>query len=118
MIHIFFIAWSLAHSDPDALKREARAVSNPTGCTQLSQCKVLALGSKPCGGPSEFLVYCSTSTDERLLEAKVRLATDAEKAKNAANQMMGICTALSVPRVKFQNGQCLADEAKAADVPM
>jgi hypothetical protein len=118
MVHIFFLALSLAQPDVTSLKKEARALSKPAGCTQLSQCKVLPLGSKPCGGPSEYLVFCAPSTDEKALEAKAKLANEAEKAKNAANQTMGICTALAPPKLKLENGQCSAVEAKSADLPM
>ena len=118
MAHLFFFVLFLAQPDVDALKREAHALARATGCTQAAQCKAMPLGSKPCGGPTEFLVYCATSTDEKALEAKAKLASDAEKANNAASQMMGICTALSPPKVKLENGQCVAVETKSADQPM
>ena len=118
MVHLFFLALSLAQPDVEALKQQARALSKSTGCTQLAQCKVLPLGSKSCGGPSEFLVYCAASTDEQALLVKAKAATDAEKAKNAASQTMGICTALSPPKVKLEKGQCAAVEGKPLDVPM
>jgi hypothetical protein len=118
MVHVFFLALSLAQPDLAALKKEARALSKPAGCTQVAQCKVMPMGSKPCGGPTEFLVYCAASTDEKALELKAKQASDAERAKNAADQMMGICTALTPPKVKLENGQCAAVEPKSADVPM
>ena len=118
MIHFVFLALWMSQPDVAALKNEARALSKPAGCTQVAQCKVMPLGSKPCGGPTEFLVYCASSTDEKALEAKAKQASDAEKAKNAKDQMMGICTALSPPKVKLESGQCSAVALKSADVPM
>ena len=118
MVHIFFLALSLSKPDVAALKNEARALAKPAGCTQVTQCTVMPLGSKPCGGPAEFLVYCAGSTDEKALQSKAQQATDAEKAANAANQMMGICTALSAPVVKLEKGSCAAVEPKKADLPM
>ena len=118
MIHLFFLALSLTQPDVTALKKEARALANPNKCAELAQCKVMPLGSKSCGGPTEFVVYCAGSTDEKALEAKAKQASDAEKAKNAANQMMGICTALTPPKLKLEKGQCSAVELKSADVPM
>lgn len=118
MIHLFFLALSVAQPDLAALKAEARALSKSSGCTQLSQCKALPLGSRPCGGPSEFLVYCAPSTDEKALEAKAKQVSEAEKAQNATSGTMGICTALTPPKLKLEKGQCSAVPAKSFDVPM
>ncbi|MBS1153804.1 MAG: hypothetical protein H6Q89_5502 [Myxococcaceae bacterium] len=118
MVHLFFMALALSQPNVDALKREARALCKPAGCTEVAQCKVLPLGSKPCGGPTEFLVCCAKSTDLPALEAKAKQASEAEQAKNAAGQVMGICTALAPPKVKLENGQCAAVEPKSADFPM
>ena len=117
MIHVFFF---LVFAQPDlaALKRETRGLSKPSGCARVADCKVLPMGSKPCGGPTEFLVYCATSTDEKALEAKAKRVTDTEKAVNAAQQSMSICTALTPPKVKLQNGVCTAASTSATDVPM
>src|SRR3954464_13804418 len=86
------------------LKSEARALVKTTGCTQVSQCQVLEVGSRPCGGPSEYLVYCSKSTDVAKLKKKAKAATDAEKATNATEGLMGTCEALSPPKVKLEKG--------------
>ncbi len=118
MIHLVFLSLALGQPDPVALKKEARALAIATGCTQLAQCKALALGSKSCGGPSEFLVFCAGSTDEKSLVAKAKEATEAEKAKNVAGSTMGICTALTPPKLKLENGQCGAVEPKSTDLPM
>ncbi|MAZ66235.1 MAG: hypothetical protein CMF25_03925 [Kangiellaceae bacterium] len=37
------------------------------GCDSDSQCKTLAFGAKPCGGPWEYLVYSERDVDEALL---------------------------------------------------
>lgn len=118
MVHLFFLALALGQPDVASLKQEARALAKATGCAQVAQCKVLSLGSKPCGGPTEFLVYCASSTDEKALEAKAMQASEAEKAKNAKDQLMGICTALVPPKVKLENGACAAVQPKSADLPM
>lgn len=118
MVHLFFLALSLAKPDVDALKSEARALAKPAPCTAVTECKVLPLGSKPCGGPTEFLVYCAGASDEKALTAKAQAASDAEKARNAANETMGICTALMPPKVKLEKGRCEAVVPKAADLPM
>ncbi len=118
MTHLFFLALSLATPDLAALKKDVRAVAKPAGCTQAAQCKAMPMGAKPCGGPTEFVIYCSVGTDEKVLTEKVQAATDAEKAKNAATGAMGTCLALAQPKVTLVSGVCTAVEQKAADVPM
>ncbi len=105
------------HAEPDQ-KSAARAVVKTTGCKQVSQCQVMPMGSRPCGGPAEFLVYCAKTTDLKKLKAKVKAATDAEKALNATDGLMGTCNVLSAPAVKLQKGACVAEEPKSGEVPM
>ncbi len=118
MTHLFFLALSLASPDLAALKKDVRAVAKPAGCTQAAQCKVLPMGARPCGGPTEFVIYCATATDEKLLTEKANAVTEAEKAMNAASGAMGTCVALAAPKVTWVSGVCAAAQQKPADVPM
>ena len=101
-----------------ALKASARALIKTTGCTKASQCKQQPMGNRPCGGPSEFLVYCAATTDEKKLKQKAQLVTDAEKSFNSKSQLMGTCDVLAAPKLKLESSECLPDRAKSADLPM
>jgi hypothetical protein len=101
-----------------ALKTAARALVKCEGCQQTAQCKVLPMGSRPCGGPSEFLVYCARSTAEKKLKQAARAATDAEKALNAKSETMSTCSVLSPPVVQLSGGACKAAAPKTSDLPM
>ena len=105
----------LLHADPDPRSR-AREVVKINGCTRPSQCHAMPMGSRPCGGPSEFLVYCALSTDVKKLKSRVKTATDAEKALNATTQLMSICSVLPEPKVELVRGVCIA--VANADLPM
>lgn len=107
----------LLAAEPDP-KSRAREVVKATGCTRPSQCHAIEMGSRPCGGPSEFLVYCSLSTDVKKLKTRVKAATDAEKALNATQDLMSICSVLAAPKVKLEKGVCVAEEAKPTDLPL
>jgi hypothetical protein len=88
------------------LKADARSAAKTTGCTQVSQCQVMEVGSRPCGGPSDFIVYCSKTTDVAKLKKKVKAATEAEKATNATDGLMGTCSVLAKPKAKLEKGAC------------
>ena len=104
-------------AEPDA-KSAARALVKATGCKQVTHCQVMPMGSRPCGGPSEFLVYCSKTTDLKKLKAKVKTVTDGEKATNATEGLMGTCQVLTPPKVKLENGACVVDAPTTGEIPI
>lgn len=116
MTHVIFF---LLLSPPDvaALKAEARALAEPR-CGDAAQCKAVPLGSKPCGGPTEFIVTCGTAKNAAALEAKAKQASAAEQRLNEKEQRMGTCTALAPPTLKLEGGRCTAAPVKPTDVPM
>ena len=50
-------------------------------CNDSTECKYIALGSKPCGGPWSYLVF-STSINVELLKEKVAIYNQNEAAFN------------------------------------
>ena len=52
------------------LKTEIENLANTSFCGDAFECKFIAFGSKPCGGPWGYLVY-STSIDTEELENRV-----------------------------------------------
>jgi len=52
------------------LEREARALAHAEGCTA-GACRTAPVGSRPCGGPRTYLVYCAATTDSAALFAKL-----------------------------------------------
>src|SRR5688500_15496176 len=73
----------------EKLEADARALAKAAGCERSGQCRTAPLGSRPCGGPRDYLVYCSLTTDSVALFKKLAELETAEKAYNAKNQMMG-----------------------------
>ena len=60
-----------AWDDPDQIKAdferltaEAQALVKTGPCSQVSDCRSAAVGTKACGGPREYWVYCKTATPE------------------------------------------------------
>ncbi|MCF8274553.1 MAG: hypothetical protein K9I95_12045 [Flavobacteriaceae bacterium] len=76
-------------------------------CNENTECKFIAFGSKPCGGPWSYLIY-STSIDTNELESLVE-----EFNQNQANfnQKWGIVSdcsfALPPTNVNCENNSCI-----------
>jgi hypothetical protein len=89
------------------LEREARGLAHAAGCAA-GACRTAPVGSRPCGGPREYLVYCATTTDSAALFAKLAELARAEEAFNSANGMASTCEYRMPPNVAMQGGRCVA----------
>ncbi len=128
MTHVLFVALFLSNQPvPDskaeeaalrALKDQARAATKSSGCLKASDCKVLPMGSRACGGPSEFLVYCATTSDAAKLKQHAKAVTDAETAYNGRHGVASICAVLTPPPVSLKAGVCELEAPRPTDVPM
>ena len=92
------------------LEREARALAHAERCGA-GQCRTAPVGSRPCGGPRTYLVYCAATTDSAALFAKLAELARAEEAFNRANGMASTCEFREPPGVAVQGGRCVATEA-------
>jgi hypothetical protein len=75
-------------------------------CENIVHCRVLALGSRPCGGPAEYVAYSSITGNRELLEAKAYEYGFLQEEVNRAHGAAGACDALAQPRVACVNGRC------------
>jgi hypothetical protein len=93
------------------LEREARALAHAEGCTA-GACRTAPVGSRPCGGPRTYLVYCAATTDSAALFAKLAELARAEAAFNRASGMASTCEFREPPNLSVQGGRCVATAAK------
>lgn len=89
------------------LEREARALARAEGCTA-PQCRTAPVGSRPCGGPREYIVYCATSTDSAALFAKLAELARAEEDYNRRAGLASTCEFRMPPGTAVQGGRCVA----------
>jgi hypothetical protein len=101
--------------DPEALKTqfevltaEARALVKPAGCTAVADCKSVAVGAKACGGPREYWVYCSKTTDAATLTGKLQTAARLEQAYNQLTDAVSDCAAVLPPELQIVGTECKA----------
>lgn len=92
----------------DRLRSEARQMARADGCTSAGQCRTAPMGAKPCGGPWEYLVYCSLTTDETALRAHLERLRQFEDSLNRRYGRMSTCDAVAEPSVVLEGSSCRA----------
>ncbi|PTL78741.1 hypothetical protein [Vitiosangium sp. GDMCC 1.1324] len=92
----------------DKLASEARALANPRGCEKVEECEVAGFGHKPCGGPREYIAYCSRTTDVKALQAKLEALDAAEREWQGEADIKSNCGLTRIPRPRLEAGECRA----------
>lgn len=96
-------------NDAERLKELGRIIEQEIGtpaASQPSQCKVIAFGAKPCGGPARYLVYSTSKTDESRLAQLVNEFNQLAKKHNQEGNIISDCMFVTEPKVKLDNGIC------------
>lgn len=75
-------------------------------CKGDSDCKFVPFGSKPCGGPWEFLIYSASSSDENLLLQIVEEYNELEEKINKKHNRISDCSTPAKPELKCESSQC------------
>lgn len=99
----------------DQMKVDAKAIAKTGGCATAAQCAAIGLGERPCGGPSEYIVYCPLTTDTAALRRKVADVARAEREFNQKYGLASTCEFRMPPRLESSGGTCRA--APANSVP-
>jgi hypothetical protein len=89
------------------LIHEVQDLTHDEGCTA-GACRTAPIGSRPCGGPRAYIVYCPATTDSVALFAKLAELARAEAAFNRASGMASTCDVRLPPNVAVQGGRCVA----------
>lgn len=101
---------TLMPSDDDQkltrLSKEIEEYAKNKACARGDNCRTMAMGSKPCGGPTSYIIYSLSKTDEKQLSDKVKQYTDLEKELNIKYNRMSDCSLLMPPTVECLNGVC------------
>ena len=89
------------------LESELRALAVTTGCAA-ADCRIAPHGSKPCGGPRDYLAYCSTTTDSAALQKKASELQNAERDLNIKTGAVSDCSVFPPPPYGLHEGRCVA----------
>ena len=92
----------------DKLKSEIVLMAESSVCSEHGECNFLGLGSKPCGGYWQYLMY-SSSIDTAKLLAKAKDCNRLEKEFNQKWDIMSDCSFVVPPDyVICEDGKCKA----------
>jgi hypothetical protein len=89
------------------LKLEIDALIDSASCTENSECRSIAFGSKPCGGPWSYLIYSSAINTE-LLTSLVTDYNNLEDAYNKNCDAFSDCSLVNPPNeLACEDGKCV-----------
>lgn len=92
----------------DKMKTEIQELAEHSVCNENSECRFMAFGSKPCGGPWSYLVY-STSIDTTKLTALVEAYNTVESQLNQDCGRVSDCAMVNPPEgLECKDGKCIA----------
>ena len=71
-------------------------------------CRLIGVGSKPCGGPWEYLIYSAATVDEQHLQSLVNAHSAFEDYMNMKYGYMSTCDVPVAPILECHEGICRA----------
>jgi len=91
-----------------ALEDQAKALVKANGCSSAGQCRTAPVGSRACGGPRYYMVYCSLTTDSAALFKRLDAVANAERAYNQRYNIASTCEFRMPPTVALSGASCQA----------
>jgi hypothetical protein len=76
-------------------------------CTEDMQCKALAIGANPCGGPESYQAYSILNTNIEQLSELAAQYKQVRKTLHAKTGTVGACVVIPEPAVQCKNQQCV-----------
>lgn len=89
-----------------ALKTEILLLISENNCSGIGECRALALGEKPCGGPWEYLIYSIVNNDTLKIKEKVEEYNDFNAVLNIRYNYESDCMFVEKPSILCLNGKC------------
>lgn len=89
------------------LLQQLHAQIGDASCDNSAQCRTLAVGSKPCGGPERYLPWSTKRTDGATLGRLAAQYAAARQIENAKNDLMSTCEMVTDPGATCQQQRCV-----------
>ena len=91
------------------MRREIDALVGDAAGASIEDCRYSGLGSKPCGGPWEFIIYSASSTDSTALTEKLTVYNAFEAEMNELYGYASDCSLPNEPVLAYRDGRCVAE---------
>ena len=91
------------------MRREIDALIGDAVGASIEDCRYAGLGSKPCGGPWEYIVYSVSSTDSTALTERLTAYNAFEDEMNERYLYISDCAYGMPPVLGYRDGRCLAE---------
>ena len=78
-------------------------------CNTTSDCDLLAVGARACGGPGGFMVVTKNNADLNVLERLAHLTTSMQNEINEKEQIVSICSLAPRPAYSCVVNTCIRD---------
>jgi hypothetical protein len=92
---------------------QIQALIGKAECTSDSQCQVLPIGAKACGGPASHLAYSTAKTDAAALQALAERYKAEQQASNQRSGRVSNCMVVPTPVAACRANTCQLGEAAA-----
>lgn len=76
------------------------------GCDDPAECRFIAFGDKPCGGPWSYLIYSSSNVDSVALGELVAEYNQYNEEINRRYNLMSDCSVPNEPNLGCLGGRC------------
>jgi hypothetical protein len=91
----------------EALREDILDMIGEPLCGGDGECRYIAFGSKPCGGPWEYLIYSVDVTDSVLLTQRVETYNEYEDMMNRKYGYVSDCSVPEPPILGCVEGVCV-----------
>ncbi len=81
-------------------------------CTLASDCIILPIGARACGGPSDYIVYSKSNAYADYIVKLAALTSELEKDYNKDHLTSAFCPEIVVPTGMCSNNMCKQDKLK------
>jgi hypothetical protein len=102
-----------SHDSLNMARKKLQDMIKNKRCDTATQCKVIAVGSRACGGPSSYETFSTQSANVVAVEKLVNSITVLESQFNAKNNMISICEHLSQPSTQCVENKCVKIQGNA-----
>lgn len=76
-------------------------------CTSTSQCRALPIGSRPCGGPSEYITYSKQNANKKQLKVLAQQHSMIHRQINRIKGLISTCEMVLQPPIACVDSKCI-----------